>query len=334
MANKHKQSLFSEEVRKKKSFFSSKYKVKEKGPRRRRGRLMWQFRNRFGNSFSFYTYAVVALALFLLLIYLTLMTSTFKITRVDLFEGEVLSENLGMQQVAGKLRGKNIFLINKRSIMKKFAAANPRLKSVEIDRDFPSRLIIKLGEAPAVANLILETGNTEKSFVINEQGVIIKLNEQEPGLPTIRMASDEIPSGNQTYLDPDLLSKMSGAALLFDELLNLPVAEVRYLATAREIHIKAERGFVVWLDLEKEIRPQLQKLKDAVAKLNIYEEDFIYIDLRISGATGDRIIYKRVGAISTPPPPPPSEPEAEAITETEETVETEEIPVETGVLIQ
>ena len=37
----------------------------------------------------------------------------------------------------------------------------------------------------------------------------------------------------------------------------------------------------------------LKKLKKALVKLDIYTEDLQYIDLRIAGGNGDKIIYKR-----------------------------------------
>jgi len=38
---------------------------------------------------------------------------------------------------------------------------------------------------------------------------------------------------------------------------------------------------------------QLKKLKKILVKLDIYKENLLYIDLRIAGANGDKIIYKR-----------------------------------------
>jgi hypothetical protein len=49
----------------------------------------------------------------------------------------------------------------------------------------------------------------------------------------------------------------------------------------------------VWLDMQKPIEEQLKKLKKALVKLDIYTESLEYIDLRISGTNGDKIIYKR-----------------------------------------
>ena len=38
---------------------------------------------------------------------------------------------------------------------------------------------------------------------------------------------------------------------------------------------------------------QFDKLKKGLPRLNIYEIDLLYIDLRISGINGEKIIFKR-----------------------------------------
>jgi len=38
---------------------------------------------------------------------------------------------------------------------------------------------------------------------------------------------------------------------------------------------------------------QLKKLKKSLVKLDIFNEPLEYIDLRIAGGNGDKIIYKR-----------------------------------------
>ena len=72
----------------------------------------------------------------------------------------------------------------------------------------------------------------------------------------------------------------------------MQVLEIDYLRRARELHLLTERYFYVWLDLSQDLDKQLLKLKKALNELNIYEADLDYIDLRISGQNGEKVIYK------------------------------------------
>ena len=46
--------------------------------------------------------------------------------------------------------------------------------------------------------------------------------------------------------------------------------------------------------MSMELDTQLNKLKKALPRLNIYEESLDYIDLRISGIDGEKVIFKKV----------------------------------------
>ena len=47
------------------------------------------------------------------------------------------------------------------------------------------------------------------------------------------------------------------------------------------------------IDLEKDLLRQIEKLKKALPKLDIYNEPLLYIDLRISGTNTEKVIFKR-----------------------------------------
>jgi len=73
----------------------------------------------------------------------------------------------------------------------------------------------------------------------------------------------------------------------------MKILEAEYKVIPRELHLKTEKYFIIWLDIQKPFEDQLKKLKKALVKLDIFNEPLEYIDLRISGESGDKIIYKR-----------------------------------------
>ena len=66
-----------------------------------------------------------------------------------------------------------------------------------------------------------------------------------------------------------------------------------YKPVEREVHLKTEKDFAIWLDLGKTYEQQLDKLKRTLERLDIYNTPLQYIDLRISSQTGEKIIFRR-----------------------------------------
>ena len=73
----------------------------------------------------------------------------------------------------------------------------------------------------------------------------------------------------------------------------MKIIEIEYQVIPREVHLRTEKYFYIWLDIQKPYETQLKKLKKALVKLNIYDDELAYIDLRITGESGEKIIYKR-----------------------------------------
>ena len=79
----------------------------------------------------------------------------------------------------------------------------------------------------------------------------------------------------------------------FEDKFGMKIIRIEYKATAREVHLLTERNFFIWLDIQISFEDQFKKLKKSLVKLDIYTEALEYIDLRIAGSNGDKIIYKR-----------------------------------------
>jgi len=99
-------------------------------------------------------------------------------------------------------------------------------------------------------------------------------------------------SVNQELLPPDILETLLDTKEKFEGKFNMQVMEVHYLKCARELHLFTERYFFVWIDLTQDVSAQLSKLKKSMTQLNIYEAPLEYVDLRVSGQGGEKVIYK------------------------------------------
>ncbi len=169
----------------------------------------------------------------------------------------------------------------------------PELETISVNKDYPGTIKVEFAEYPIIANVINESTNLKKSYIINSIGFAVKEDLQDPSLPFIKVKSDEPINTQKAVLEKAKIDYILESKTYFEEKLGMKVKEILYKPAARELHLLTERDFYIWLDMQKSYEEQFQKLKKAMVKLDIYKENLQYIDLRIAGGTGDKIIYKR-----------------------------------------
>lgn len=128
--------------------------------------------------------------------------------------------------------------------------------------------------------------NTEAPIV--EEEVVVD-EEVPPEEETPDTMPDEI---NEELIPQDILKTLLETADSFEGKFDMEVLEIHYLKRARELHLFTERYFSVWIDLTQDVPLQLAKLKKALTEIDIYGAPLEYIDLRISGQNGEKVIYK------------------------------------------
>lgn len=196
---------------------------------------------------------------------------------------------------ATKVIGRHMFFLPLSEYRREiFQQYKNELKSLIIRRSIPGKLTVRYELYPPVANLIIAKDGVTRKFLLNEFGLVMEIDAESPDLPYITLSENvEFPKLRETPLPADYLKNITKAHKLFTEKFGMKVKAVLYKRIEREVHLKTEKGFWVWLDLTQEIERQLFKLKRSLPKLDIYQEPLEYIDLRISGRTGEKIIYKR-----------------------------------------
>ena len=236
---------------------------------------------------------ILILALILAALYTIFLTGIFEVQKVDVLGGaDTTEEQSALNTELQTYLGENILLINTREIESTLSEKYPYLKTISINRVLLHSIEVTLETYAKAANVRVDSSNGSKYFVLNEEGFVIGTDSAIETLPTIISDSTFSATGlNQILIPKETLSLILGTAKSFQDKFAMGVTEIHYLKEAREVHLLTERNFYIWIDLNSDTEKQLLKLKKTLSALNIYEANLQYIDLRISGQNGEKVIY-------------------------------------------
>lgn len=262
--------------------------------REQRYQFRWQWTLKIG----------IGLSLFILSIYGIFFSALFQIRTIEVQgENDTLEEQAALRSYLEVYLGNSLILFPPSQHEAFLLRRYPYLKDIQIHRQPFHTLRASLSTYPHVANIQIEFENGDKQFFIcNEKGLISGMGTANPNLPTIIMditGTDlSLPEKqsewtlNKALLSPETLQVLLKAKSDMEAKFNIQVLEVYYLKRAREVHLFTERNFFVWIDLTQDLTLQFNKLKKAMTEINLYEDPLSYIDLRISGQNGEKVIYK------------------------------------------
>lgn len=213
-------------------------------------------------------------------------------------EGTVIDDNEQMNTLLRSTLGDNLVLLNEDNLIGKIKETQPEIEKVTIKKVFPDNIKVEYEKYPTVANLVNIVDVVQKKFLVDTQGFLVEENVEHPDLPHIYYETDEFLEVRHSFLnDPkrsqERLTQITNAIKLFEEKFAMKVLYAEYKEQEREVHLQTEKRFYVMIDLEKDLVRQIEKLKKALPKLDIYNEPLVYIDLRISGTNTEKIIFKR-----------------------------------------
>lgn len=239
-------------------------------------------------------------------IYLIFFTETFKIQKIDIKgDMQTAEEQEIVNAYLQKYLNDNIIFFNSSEHEKNLIKDLAYLKTLSIYRLLPNTVVAKIETYPLAANIkIFQPNGTGQHYVVNELGYIASIGAKDDNLPTITMdvtgtemeinegGQAEMPRVNTPVIDNEALAIILDAKKDFEAKFNLQILETSYLRRAKELHFFTELRFSIWIDMTQDIDIQLAKMKKALTKLNIYETPIDYIDLRISGQNGEKVIYR------------------------------------------
>lgn len=232
-------------------------------------------------------------------IYAIFFSDYFLVTDFEVEEeGTLIESNDKINEILRHKLGENLFLINEKDLSEEIRQYHQEIQTIRIKKIFPDKLRVEYEKYPTAANIINLTEGIQKKFLVDSQGFLIEENTENPNLPYIRIETPEQLTVRTTFLgDPKRseirLTYMINAINLFEEKFGMKVLHAEFLKKEREVHLYTEKLFYVFIDMEKDLNTQINKLKKALSKLDIYNEPLLYIDLRISGTDTEKVIFKR-----------------------------------------
>lgn len=233
-----------------------------------------------------FTKLTFSLLIILATTYTTFFSNFFKIDQIETTNPDIIND-------LKDYRDQNIFFIDKDEIKTKIQGKYPEIEDVEVGRSLPSTLVISFTEYPVAANIVNFNNNASKKYIVNSVGYVVSEDIDNPSLPYIKIKTDAPLNPNAAIIEREKLDYILGAIQYFKEKFGMNILEAEYKIVPREVHLRTEKYFYIWLDIQNSFEQQLKKLKKALVKLDIYTAPLEYIDLRISGESGDKIIYKR-----------------------------------------
>lgn len=256
--------------------------------------------------------------------YFVWFSGYFKITKIYVQYEEFQNENSDILGYFDALKGKNYLFTDPAEKKTDIQKAHPEISNIIIQKIFPDTIKISFTEFPITANVeSIVNGKSIEKVLINSVGMAIYHDTENPNLPYIKMITTaeiedtipppaEVPGENSTppapivppaptqptekplpVISQEYLTYMLSATKSFEERFGMKITELQLLPQARELRFKTEKNFEIWLDIQIPFEKQFLKLKKAMTTLDIYKTPLFYIDLRVSGANGEKVIFKR-----------------------------------------
>lgn len=239
---------------------------------------------------------VTACGVLLGLIYTVFFSSFFVITHIELEKNGNVVQGAALSPFLERMKGKNILFLNTDRITHEIEQTfNHELLFASISKSYPRRLTLRIEEYPAALNVKVTSGETVQKLVVNQLGYAIFENAEDKTIPTLLLQSPTLLKPKSVVMDQKIVSEISSAFQKFNDLFGIKVPTAEWKKVERELHLKTEKNFTVWIDLTADVTRQLLKLKRALVKLDIHREPLEYIDLRIAGGESEKVIFKRKG---------------------------------------
>jgi len=242
---------------------------------------------------------IMSTGIAIFLIYTVFFSPYFEIENFIIEEkGTVIDDYQKMRTILGNLIGKNIFLINESDLKAEILSFHPEIENIKIVKSLPKTVKIEYEKYPTIANLVNLVNGIQKRFLLDSQGFLVEENMEQLDLPYIYLKTTAPLEVRQSFLgdasnSEEKLAFIVNSIHLFEEKFGIKVLYADFLPVEREVHLQTEKYFTVMIDMQKNLNRQIDKLKKALSKLDIYNTPLQYIDLRISGTDTEKVIFKK-----------------------------------------
>ncbi|MBN2087401.1 FtsQ-type POTRA domain-containing protein [Candidatus Peregrinibacteria bacterium] len=292
-------------------------------------------KNRVSRIFKNTFYYAIAGLFIVFMVLVMIFSSYFSILHIEVLRQDFHIDTAQISNQLNEYIGNNILFFQRRKIVDKIQKNFPEFASVHVKKVLPDTLKIDLKSHPIVANIrayyvlpevepmpdeeaddlikqalkesfvLDEDESSEKEIepieqkcLINEIGQAIFDKEQDLELMTIVLTGLSQPIEDRQVIVPEeKMNYILDSIKYFSNLFKMEIVGVEYLPIAREVHLKTDAGFVIWITVEKDFKEQIDKLSTIYEAAELNKEELAYIDLRVK----EKVIYCPLRSNCNPP---------------------------------
>ena len=202
----------------------------------------------------------------------------FHIKKIEIVRDNPHLQIVEIQAALEDFYGQNMLFLPQDEIKSTLKKDFPEFRDIKINEQWPATLELAIQVSPPLFTLLnTETANFS---VLSEDGVILQ-NQPDSELPVLKVFQHEkIIPPRTAWIKKEELDRLTQAeALILD--LDLTIKERRHYHAAREVHFILSTQVAIWVDLSREIKPQIKKLEWSGDEIGVYTKPLEYIDLRI-----------------------------------------------------
>jgi len=185
------------------------------------------------------------------------------------------------------VKSKSFFLVDGEKIKKQILDSFPVAESVQVNKNFPESIIVKIKERSPFA--VFYSQNNENRFYIDENGVVFEqLQDFEQDMLAVRQLinSENIFLGKEV-IKKNIMEAVSKIKKDLNEKFKIDIKEA-YISNPLRLDVKTNENWQIYFDLNKnsDIDLQITKLNLLLAsEISLKErENLEYIDLRFERA--------------------------------------------------
>lgn len=204
---------------------------------------------------------------------LFLTQSFYKVNKV-----EVIGKDLKKDQFStNQFNGQNLILLNELSVEEQILERNPDFKSVDVSKQYPNTLKIKVLLDKSAGKLLVDQG----TFYLNESGKILskERDQKKKDVPSIKYYQKlsylaYLPGDKITYNDILItlyfINKLKGLGFEVDSV---------DISGLNMIRLNLKEG-VILITTEKDLKIQTYQLEKIVKQFKVEGKSFVSLDLR------------------------------------------------------
>lgn len=258
-------------------------------------------------------YLYLAGVLVLCAIGVALFSPLLQVREIRVQRGEGRVDVARIQKALAPLFGRHLLLVSARDVAARAREVVPDLDGVSIQKEYPSRLFVRISLKPLIARLQLEepkaaavasgaqlrsgSGAMPASDApqvklydyLTENGMYVSITSPMPRskLPVMKIVDWGVrPLPDNLLLEPEFLARMQAAEKIMSEQFAQQITMRTVYLRAKEFHLSTAK-FSMWFDMRGTLEEQVGRYRvflKTVGLQNVRQ----YVDLRLEG----RVVYR------------------------------------------